>query len=193
MKIRAGGDEFEASGGHVFWVAGRGWVKARDLHEGMRLHTIRGTVAVERIEPGTLQTTYSFVTADFHTFFAGEGMILTHDNTIRPPTDHIVPGLAATACERSVKSEEGRRDGWFGRTDSRKRRVNSLASSSEHGQRTGPRLTPQSSRLVSLNSRPTAPRHQQSRGKTDSALRKTRGMAAGTLRVDVQALKRSPL
>jgi hypothetical protein len=97
LKIRAGGEEFEASGGHVFWVAGRGWIKARDLHEGMQLHTIRGTVPVEDIKPGTVQTTFSLVSADFHTFFAGKGMVLTHDNTIRPPTDRIVPGLAAKA------------------------------------------------------------------------------------------------
>ena len=94
VKIRAGGEEFEASGGHVFWVAGRGWVKARDLREGMHLHTLRGTVSVEATEPGTVQTTYSLVVDDFHTFFTGKGMVLTHDNTIRPPTDRIVPGLA---------------------------------------------------------------------------------------------------
>ena len=95
LKIRVGDDEFEASGGHVFWVAGQGWGKARDLREGMRLHTLRGTVPVSGIEPGKLQVTYGVVTADFHTFFAGKGMILTHDNTIRPPTKRIVPGLAA--------------------------------------------------------------------------------------------------
>ena len=49
----------------------------------MQLHTIRGTVPVEGVEPGTLQTTFSLVAADFHTFFAGKGMVLTHDNTIR--------------------------------------------------------------------------------------------------------------
>ena len=100
LKIRAGGEEFEASGGHVFWVAGRGWVKARDLREGMQLHTIRGTVPVEGVEPGTLQTTFSLVAADFHTFFAGKGMVLTHDNTIRKPTNCVVPGLAAHAATR---------------------------------------------------------------------------------------------
>ena len=99
LKIRAGGEEFEASGGHVFWVAGRGWVKARDLREGMQLHTIRGTVRVESVEPGTLQPTFSLVAADFHTFYAGRAMALTHDNTIRASTDRIVPGLAGKAAK----------------------------------------------------------------------------------------------
>ena len=97
LKIHAGGEEFEASGGHVFWVAGRGWVKARDLRKGMQLHSLRGTLPVEDVEPGTLQTTFGLVAADFHTFFAGKGMVLTHDNTIRPPTGRIVPGLADKA------------------------------------------------------------------------------------------------
>ena len=99
LKIRAGGEEFQASGGHVLWVAGRGWIKARDLGKGMQLHTIRGTVPVESSGPGALQTTFGLVAADFHTFFIGKGMVLTHDNTIRPPTDRIVPGLAGKAVQ----------------------------------------------------------------------------------------------
>jgi hypothetical protein len=107
LKIRAGGEEFEASGGHVFWVAGRGWIKARDLREGMRLHTIRGTVPIEAVEPGTSQTSFSLIVADFHTFFAGKAMALTHDNTIRKPTHCLVPGLLSPGepAERGRASE----------------------------------------------------------------------------------------
>ena len=73
LKIRAGGEAFEASGGHVFWVAGQGWVKAPDLRAGMKLHTLRGTLPVESVEPGTLQTTFGLVAADFHTFLRRKG------------------------------------------------------------------------------------------------------------------------
>ena len=100
LKIRAGGKEFQASRGHAFWVAGRGWVKARDLREGMQLHTVRGTAPVESIAPGAVQTTIGLAAADYHTFFIGKGMVLTHDNTIRPPTDRVVPGLAGKAVQR---------------------------------------------------------------------------------------------
>lgn len=99
MKIRAGGEEFGVSGGQVFWVSGRGWVKAHEIREGMQLHTIRRTVPVEGIELGTLQTTFGLVAADFHTFFAGNEMVLAYDNTIRPPTDRVVPGLAPKAVQ----------------------------------------------------------------------------------------------
>jgi hypothetical protein len=33
------------------------------------------------------------VVADFHTYFVGEAKILSHDNTIRQPTNAVVPGL----------------------------------------------------------------------------------------------------
>ena len=102
VKIRAGGEAFEAGGGHVFWVAGKGWVKARDLREGMQLHTLRGTVRVEGIEPGAPQKTYGLAVADFHTFFVGKAMLLTHDTTIRPPTDRIVPGLTIPMPTKSA-------------------------------------------------------------------------------------------
>jgi len=65
----------------------------------MQLHTVRGTVAVESAAPGELQTTIGLVAADYHTFFIGKGKVLTHDNTIRPPTDRIVPGLAGKAVQ----------------------------------------------------------------------------------------------
>ena len=93
LRIRAGGEEIQSSGGHVFWVAGKAWVKARDLRQGMQLHTIRGTVPVESTETGALEKSFSLVAADFDTFFVGKAMVLTHDNTIRPPTNRVVPGL----------------------------------------------------------------------------------------------------
>jgi hypothetical protein len=104
IMIRAGGKEFQASGGQVFWVAGQGWIKARDLRAGMQLHTIHGTAPVESTAPGELQTSVGLVAADYHTFFIGKGMVLTHDNTIRPPTDRIVPGLAPKAPQALVSA-----------------------------------------------------------------------------------------
>ena len=40
-----------------------------------------------------LEATYNLIVADFHTYFVGEGKILSHDNTIREPTVALVPGL----------------------------------------------------------------------------------------------------
>jgi hypothetical protein len=60
---------------------------------------MRGTVPVETIESGKSQETFSLIVADFHTFFAGKAMALTHDNTIRRPTNRIVPGLAGQVAK----------------------------------------------------------------------------------------------
>ena len=88
-------ETLEVTGGHVFWVSGQGWVKARQLQPEMRLHTLKGTTDLASIEPGGTQDTYNLVVADFHTYFVGKQRILTHDNTIRKPTNCVVPGLAA--------------------------------------------------------------------------------------------------
>ena len=86
LKIHAGGEEIEASGGHVFWVAGQGWVKGRDLRAGMHLHTIRGTVPVDRIEPGRCRRPSALSAADFNTYLRRQGDD-PHPRQHDPPAD----------------------------------------------------------------------------------------------------------
>jgi hypothetical protein len=94
-KIRAGGETFQTSGGHLFWVAGEGWKRARDLTSGHVLHAASGPVHITTVESGAEELTYNLVVADFATYFVGESKLLSHDNTIRTPTRAIVPGLRA--------------------------------------------------------------------------------------------------
>ena len=94
VRIAAGGDMIQTSGGHPFWVSGEGWVKARDVNSGMELHGVAGTVLVQSVERMPAQQTYNLIVADFNTYFVGKGKVLSHDNTIREPTNAIVPGLA---------------------------------------------------------------------------------------------------
>jgi hypothetical protein len=94
FKIRTvDDDELVATGGHAFWVAGTGWIRARDLASGMRLHTLRGGVCVSDVEAGPPRRSYNLVVADFHSYFVGEGNILCHDNTLFAPTNAVLPGL----------------------------------------------------------------------------------------------------
>ena len=93
MKIEAGGETFETSGGHLFWVSGEGWKKSRQLASGQVLHTVDGLVHVTMVESGSEAETYNLHVADFNTYFIGESKILSHDNTVRRPTTAIVPGL----------------------------------------------------------------------------------------------------
>jgi len=93
VTITAGGETLRCSGGHPFWVAGQGWTKARDLKPGSYLHGVRGTTPVESVEEDGREPTYNLIVADFHTYFAGEQLVLSHDNTIRAATRGGVPGL----------------------------------------------------------------------------------------------------
>jgi hypothetical protein len=87
------GEAFETSGGHLFWVAGEGWMRARELESGMELHGASGTARVSLTEDGPELETYNLIVADFHSYFVGEFRLLCHDNTVRRPTDALVPGL----------------------------------------------------------------------------------------------------
>jgi len=97
VKFQLGGESIHCSGGHPFWFSGEGWVKARYLKPGMRLHAITGTQVIDNIEQTGFEATYNLIVADFHTYFVGEGKILSHDNTIREPTVALVPGLKGDA------------------------------------------------------------------------------------------------
>ncbi len=95
IKVTAGSESFQTSGGHLFWVSGEGWVKSRNLKSGQVLHTANGPLHVNGVEAGSVAQTYNLVVADFSTYFVGQQMVLSHDNTVRTPTRTLVPGLAA--------------------------------------------------------------------------------------------------
>jgi len=95
IKIRVGNETFETSGGHLFWVSGQGWCKARELESGYSLHAIEGAVPVMAVESGSEAQTYNLVVADFSTYVVGNGKLLSHDVTDRRPTRMIVPGFTA--------------------------------------------------------------------------------------------------
>jgi hypothetical protein len=95
IKVVFGDRALQCSGGHPFWIAGKGWVKARDLEEGARLHTVDGTTTIRSVHLTGTEEVHNLVVADFHTYFVTEAKILTHDNTIREPTEALVPGLAS--------------------------------------------------------------------------------------------------
>jgi hypothetical protein len=82
VEIRLQGDVIRASGGHPFWVAGEGWVRARDLTPEMRLQTTSGSVAVLSVTDSTVVELYNLVVDKDANYFVGELGVLSHDNTI---------------------------------------------------------------------------------------------------------------
>lgn len=97
LKIDAGAaGSLTCSGGHLFWVAGRGWVRARVLEPGMMLHTLDGPREVVSVTKTPPAEVFNLIVADFHSYFVADGRWLTHDNTPQSPTLAVVPGLAKT-------------------------------------------------------------------------------------------------
>jgi hypothetical protein len=83
-----------ASGGHPFWVVGKGWVNARHLEPDMQIYTVSGTAPVKgiRVEEEGGQPVYNLIVEDFHNYFAGNSHLLLHDITPREPAPGPVPG-----------------------------------------------------------------------------------------------------
>lgn len=88
FQVTIGDDTIISSTIHRFWVAGRGWVMARDLKVGDEIRTVGGVQPVLAIEPGDLQPVYNLDVAETRSFFVGETGSLVHD--------HSVPGTRIT-------------------------------------------------------------------------------------------------
>jgi len=85
-----------ASHGHHFWVSGEGWTKTRELIPDHPLHTATGMQRIQKKEdPGRVERVYNLVVADFHTYFVGKTMVLSHDVTTPRLTNVKVPGQVA--------------------------------------------------------------------------------------------------
>ncbi len=82
LRVRLAGETIIPSALHRFWVAGRGWVMARDLNAGDPIRRLRGIAPVESIEDGEVVPVFNLDVADSATFFVGEGALLVHDNTL---------------------------------------------------------------------------------------------------------------
>ncbi len=84
-RIRLAGESIISSHFHRFWIAGRGWVMARDLKPGDPVRTLGGIAPVESVEPDKVQLVYNLDVADDADFFAGKLGALVHDNTLPDP------------------------------------------------------------------------------------------------------------
>lgn len=95
VELMLSKESITSSGGHPFWISGSGWVKAREVKEGMQLHGASGPALVTKVETKPAQVTYNLVVADFNTYFVGKTRVMSHDNTVRKATAAIVPGLVS--------------------------------------------------------------------------------------------------
>jgi hypothetical protein len=95
LNFQLGEDSINASPGHHFWVSGEGWTKTRQLSSQQPMHTVTGMQRIVKIEDqGRVERVYNLVVADFHTYFVGKSMMLSHDVLSPELTNVKIPGLA---------------------------------------------------------------------------------------------------
>jgi hypothetical protein len=85
LKVELEGETVVASTFHRFWVAGRGWVMARDLRTGDPVRTLDGLRPVSSVSEERVQPVFNLDVADAHSFFVGTAGALVHDNTVPGP------------------------------------------------------------------------------------------------------------
>lgn len=98
IALETDNDQFQCTGGHLFWVSGKGWTKARDLEDGDVLHGLTRPSLVVSVAEADAEPTYNLVTRRYHNYFVGEGKTLSHDFDEQTPTAIRVPGLNYTVA-----------------------------------------------------------------------------------------------
>ena len=94
IAIETERDRVQATGGHLWWVSGRGWIKSRDLQPGMLVRTASATAKVQSVEVvESPRKTHNLVVDDFHTYFVGDERLLSYDVTFASPTLRLTPGF----------------------------------------------------------------------------------------------------
>jgi hypothetical protein len=92
-EIQTSSQTIRCTGGHLFWVSGKGWEKASDLKPGDVLHSANEPTVVMNVKNMPAAPTFNLCVADNANYFVGEEMVLTHDVSKRQPTRMRVPGL----------------------------------------------------------------------------------------------------
>lgn len=86
LRVALGEDEIIVTGIHRFWVAGTGWVMARDLKTGDKIRSVGGTSEVLRVGADRVQPVFNLEIAGNHSYFVGARGGLVHDNSLVQPT-----------------------------------------------------------------------------------------------------------
>ncbi len=92
-EIQTSSEALRCTGGHLFWVSGKGWEKASEIKPGDVLHGASEPTVVISVKSMPPAPTFNLGVADNANYFVGKEMVLTHDVTKRESTKLRVPGL----------------------------------------------------------------------------------------------------
>ncbi len=103
LRVEVESETILATPIHRFWVAGKGWVMARDLKAGDAVRSVGATATVRSVRPHLVMPVFNLEVAGGHSFFVGSGNFLVHDNSLVAPTDRPFdrPGIPSVAAIRS--------------------------------------------------------------------------------------------
>ncbi|WP_270164504.1 S8 family serine peptidase [Paenibacillus sp. SYP-B4298] len=83
IKLHVGEQIIETTDNHPFWVEGKGWVFADELHAGDKLRKADGSnLTIDKVEFLKLDgpvTVYNFTVADFHTYYVTDIGVWVHN------------------------------------------------------------------------------------------------------------------
>lgn len=98
------GDLIQATGGHNWWVLGKGWLRTRQLAVGQFLRTGGASQQIDKIEKidGPI-TVYNMIVDQTHTYFVGKDRLLSWDVTTLKPTLQTVPGRLVSQRKVAVR------------------------------------------------------------------------------------------
>ncbi|MCP4597138.1 MAG: hypothetical protein GY843_11720 [Neptuniibacter sp.] len=105
LEIVIGNDSVHVTEEHPFWVIGKGWINAENLNPGDCVQTLTGVcqTVVEVQLVAISSQVYNFTVAEAHTYFAGDGQWLVHNQcggyyrgTGKPWTSGATPNSAYT-------------------------------------------------------------------------------------------------
>ncbi|UHA73729.1 polymorphic toxin-type HINT domain-containing protein [Paenibacillus sp. 481] len=82
-ELTVGDQVIETTDNHPFWVEGKGWVLAADLHAGDKLQQSNGNILtidkINIVKHDEMVKVYNFTVADFHTYFVSDLGIWVHN------------------------------------------------------------------------------------------------------------------
>jgi len=94
VTIELAEETITASPGHPFWVAGRGWVMARDLKETDPIHAADSIVVVKSLGTAPAEPTYNLRVEQNRNYFVGKSRVLSHDVQLRSVSTGPLPGIS---------------------------------------------------------------------------------------------------
>ena len=90
--------------GQVLWKTGEAWTRVATLSPNVLLHGVDDERRVKSTTAAFTIDCYDLVVDEFHTYFVGSELLLTHDATPLEPCYTALPGFSPAAVSAAARS-----------------------------------------------------------------------------------------